>query len=96
MRSPEKHVVIVRHPLGKGTATYPVSVHANAKTANLAKAQLAACVKAGDVAKVLALAPKFKLAEDGAVPADVKFAVVALPYEPSTPASEADGDTFEF
>jgi hypothetical protein len=96
MRSTEKHVLMVRHPVAKGHATYPVSVHTNVKTAALHRARLASAVKAGDVDTVKALAPSFKLTEAGDLPADVKFAVVSLPYEPETPAVTDDSETFEF
>jgi hypothetical protein len=96
MRSTEKHVLMVRHPVAKGHATYPVSVHANVKTAALHRARLASAVKAGDGNAVKTLAPNFKFTETGDLPADVKFAIVSLPYEPEAPAPVDDSETFEF
>lgn len=96
MKPANRHVLMVRQPHGKGTITYPVSVHSNDKTAALHRARLASAVKAGDVGTVQALAPHFRLTEEGQVPTDVKYRVVALPYEPEGPAEASAGDDFDF
>lgn len=94
-RSTEKHVLIVRHKLDKGTATYPVSVHVNKLTATAHKVRLAEAVKARNVEAVKAIAPNFKFESDGSVPADVKYAVVVLPYDPPASATADDTEAFE-
>lgn len=96
MRSAEKHVLFVQHKHGGKVAMYPVSVHANARTAAPARAALSNAVKSGDKDAALKLAPSLKLAEDGALPTDVKYAIVVLPYEPVTETPASDVETFEF
>lgn len=95
-RSTEKHVLMVRHNLGKGTATYPVSVHVNANTATTHKVRLANAVKSGDVDAVKALAPTFKFEADGSVPANVKYQTIVLPYDPPVTVGADDTESFDF
>lgn len=95
-RATEKHVLFVQHKHAGKTAMYPVSVHTNAKTAGPARAALSAAVKANDSDAALKLAPSLKLAENGALPTDVKYAIVVLPYEPSVAATADDSESFEF
>lgn len=95
MRSTVKYALIVRHPQGKGTATYPVSIHTNAKTAVACRTALSAALKADDQETVKTLAPSLKLTEEGLFPAEVKFAVVSLPYEPEVPSTPATDESFE-
>lgn len=94
-KSTSKHVLIARHPHGKGTATYPVSVHVNKPAADAVKAHAAGLVASKDVEALKALLPTFKTAEDGTIPTDVKWAVVVLPYDPTLPGVEASGNDFE-
>lgn len=94
-KSTSKHVLIARHQHGKGTATYPVSVHVSKMSAEAFKAYLAGVVATGDVEAVKALAPTFKTSEDGKLPTEVKYAIVVLPYDPALPGVEESGNDFE-
>lgn len=94
-RSTEKTVLMVQHAHGKGTATYPVSVHVNKSHADAVKAHANSLVKAGDTEALKALFPAIKLTEDGKAPSSVKWATVRLPYAPGLPESADTGDDFE-
>lgn len=96
MRSTEKPVLYVQHKHEGKTAMYPVSVHANRRSATVAKANLSHVIKSGDVAAAQLLAPSLKLTADGKLPTDVKFAILVLPYEPQAAVTESADDTFEF
>lgn len=95
MRSTEKTVLMVQHAHGKGTATYPVSVHVNKAHADSVKAHANSLIKSGDVEAVKAMFPTFKTTEDGKLPSSVKWATLRLPYAPSLPESADNGDDFE-
>jgi hypothetical protein len=94
-KSTTKHVLIVRHGQGKGTATYPVSVHVSKQSADSFKNHLAATIATGDDDAVKALAPTLKRSEDGKLPSDLKWAVVTLPYDPALPGVEEGANDFE-
>lgn len=94
-KSTTKHVLIARHAHGKGTATYPVSVHVSKAAADTVKAHAAGLIAAGEPEPVKALLPTFKLTEDGKLPTDVKWAVVVLPYDPTLPGATESGNDFE-
>lgn len=94
-KSTSKHVLIARHASGKGTATYPVSVHVSKQAADAVKAHAAGLVASKDVEALTALLPTFKVGEDKVMPTDVKWAVVVLPYDPALPGSEESGNDFE-
>lgn len=94
-KSTSKHVLIVRHAQGKGTATYPVSVHVSKLSAESFKNHLSSVVASGDVEHVKALVPTFKTSEDGKLPTEVKYAIVVLPYDPALPGVEDAGNDFE-
>ena len=94
-KSTSKHVLIARHAHGKGTATYPVSVHVSKMAADAVKAHAAGLITAGDAESVKALLPTFKLTEDGKLPTDVKWAVIVLPYDPALPGATESGNDFE-
>lgn len=94
-KSTSKHVLITRHAHGKGTATYPVSVHVSKTAAEAVKTHANGLITTGDAAALKALFPTFKFNETGDVPADVKWAVVVLPYDPALPGVEASGNDFD-
>lgn len=94
-KSTSKHVLIARHAHGKGTATYPVSVHVSKMAADAVKAHAANLLTSGDAEAVRALFPTFKLTDDGKLPTDVKWAVVVLPYDPALPGQAESGNDFE-
>lgn len=94
-KSTSKHVLMVRHAHGKGTATYPVSVHVSKQSADLFKGHLSSVLAAGDVEAVKALVPTFKTSEDGKLPTEVKFAIVVLPYDPARPETPESSNDFE-
>lgn len=94
-KSTSKHVLIVRHAHGKGTATYPVSVHVSKMSADAFKTHLSGVIATGDVEAVKALVPTFKTSEDGKLPNEVKYAVTVLPYDPALPGVEESGNDFD-
>lgn len=94
-RSTEKTVLMVQHTHGKGTATYPVSVHVNKAHADAVKTHANSLVKSGDVEGLKALFPNIKLTEDGKAPSSVKWATLRLPYAPELPDAADNGDDFE-
>lgn len=94
-KSTQKHVLIARHAHGKGTATYPVSVHVSKLAADAVKAHAASLIAAGDPEPVKALLPSFKTTDDGKLPTEVKWAVVVLPYDPALPGQAESGNDFE-
>lgn len=94
-KSTSKHVLIVRHPHGKGVATYPVSAHVSKMSAEAFKAHLSKTVATGDAEAVKALLPMFKTSEDGKLPTEVKYALVVVPYDPALPGSEESGNDFD-
>jgi hypothetical protein len=95
-RSTSKVVVFARHASGKGHTTYPVSVHANIKTANAFKAKIASAHKSGDAAATKALSPAVRTDEAGVLFPDTRWAIVEVPYEPEVPVEASAEDDFEF
>lgn len=95
MKALERTVLFARHKEGNQTVTYPISVHANEKSAVAHKSLVSAAHQRGDVQRVMALAPKVKLTADGKLHPETKWALVTLPYEPAAETPETTGDTFE-
>jgi hypothetical protein len=95
-RSTSKVVVFARHASGKGHTTYPVSIHANEKTASAFRAKIAAAHKSGDADAVKALSPAVRTDESGKLFPDTRWAIVEVPYEPEVPIEDSAEDNFEF
>lgn len=95
MRPIARHVLYVRHTVGKGHVTYPVSVHANRGTATEFRRKLETAHAAGDLPAVQALSPHIKLTDDGRLYDNIAFTVKELPYEPAKSSAQAAEDDFD-
>jgi hypothetical protein len=94
MKALERSVLFAQQKIDGKVHTYPLSVHANEKSAKAHKAMLSAAHTAKDVQRVMALAPAVKLTADGKLHDNILFAVKTLPYEPTAEVAETTGDEF--
>jgi hypothetical protein len=87
-RSTEKTILIVTTTHAKRRNITPVAVFVSPNSAKTFAAKLYQAFHAGDVTRVVALAPKFRMTDDGALPDEAKFSVLTVPYEPVDEAAD--------
>jgi hypothetical protein len=94
MKALERTVLFAQQKIGTQTHTYPLSVHANERSAKAHKALVSAAHSKKDVQAVMALAPAVKLTEDGKLHDNIRFALKTLPYEPAAEVATSTEDEF--
>lgn len=90
MKAASKSVLFTRVVIDKHPRLWPVAVFATSSKAQAFYVALKAAWATGDPVKVKALDPSVILLPDETLPADPKFSIRDLPYEPDVPTAPAD------